>query len=70
MRMTEKELLLGYFCAEMDRIENEMQELRNRIRFRKIGIEDNVEMMLTMQRLDDFKEFTRNVCAILHLRKE
>ncbi|MGN0648527.1 MAG: hypothetical protein ACI4J3_07855 [Oscillospiraceae bacterium] len=68
--MTERDLLSGYFCSGLDRIESEMNELRNRIRFRRIGIEDTVEMMLTMQRLDDFKEFSRNVCAILHLSKD
>lgn len=70
MRMTEKDLLMQYFINQEIRLEDELTELRNRIRFRRIGIEDTVEMMLTMQRLDDFKEFSRNVCAILHLGKD
>lgn len=61
---------MQYFINQEIRLEDELTELRNRIRFRKIGIEDTVEMMLTMQRLDDFKEFSRNVCAILHLGKD
>lgn len=70
MKMTEKDVLLGYFCNELDRIETEMVETRNRIRFRCIGIEDNVEMILIQQRLNDFREFAQNVRAILHLGKE
>lgn len=61
---------MQYFINQEIRLEDELTELRNRIRFRRIGIEDTVEMMLTMQRLDDFKEFSRNVCAILHLGKD
>lgn len=61
---------MQYFINQEIRLEDELTELRNRIRFRKIGIEDNVEMMLTMQRLNDFKEFSRNVCTILHLGKK
>ena len=62
-------MLLAYLDSEDWRIENELTELRNRIRFRKIDIVDVVELLLIMQRKDDFAEFSRNVIYLLHLEK-
>ena len=61
-------MLLAYLDSEDWRIENELTELRNRIRFRKIEIVDVVELLLLMQRKDDFAEFSRNVIYLLHVK--
>lgn len=67
MTEKEKELLLSYFCNTDILLEDDIVELRNRIRFRRIGIEENVEMMLLLQRQQDFAEFSAAVLALLHL---
>ena len=67
MRMTEKELLWAYFINEEMRLENEFIELQNRVRFRHIDINDCVEMQLSLQRLDDFREFALTVIRLLNL---
>lgn len=67
MRETEKELLLSYFVNEDARLESEFIELRNRVRFRKIDISDNVELMLLQQRIADFQEFALVVMRLLKL---
>lgn len=70
MKKNEKELLIQYMIVQDFRIEEEIQELRQRVRFRKITLEDCIELQLAMQRQEDFKEFSQNVCALLHLGKE
>lgn len=70
MKKNEKDLLMQYIIVQDFRIEEEIQEIRQRIRFRKIMLEDCIELQLAMQRQEDFKEFSRNVCALLHLGKE
>lgn len=67
MRESEKELLLAYFVNQDARLDDEFIEMRNRIRFRKIDISDNVEMMLLQQRIADFHEFSLTVIRLLNL---
>lgn len=68
MTEKEKELLLSWIVNEQLRLDQELQQLRNRIRFRHIDISDNVEMMLLQQRLNDFEEFASILMRLLHLR--
>ena len=58
MRHSERDLLMAYLVNEESRIEAELVELRNRIRFRHIDVTDCVELMLTLQRLSDFHDFS------------
>lgn len=67
MRMSERDFLLAYFYNHEVQIEEELREYRERVRFRRIGIEDCIELMLTMQRLADFREFRHDVERLLHL---
>lgn len=67
MTEKEKELLLAWIVNEQLRLDQELNELRNRIRFRRIDISDNVEMMLLQQRLQDFEEFASVLMRLLHL---
>lgn len=67
--MTDREhaLLSAYLLRVEYQIEEELDELQTRIRFRKIRVEDLVELLLCRQRLDDFKEFAAEVTALLGL---
>lgn len=67
MRQKEIELLLSYFVNEEIRLDNQITELRARIRFRNITLEDNIEMILLQQKIDDFREFRQNCMQLLHL---
>ncbi len=67
MRQTEIDLLMAYIVNEESRIESELIELRNRIRFRRIDISDCVELALTLQRLSDFHEFALCIIRLLNL---
>ncbi len=67
MKQKEIELLLSYFVNEEIRLDNQISELRARIRFRNITLEDNIEMILLQQKIDDFREFRQNCMQLLHL---
>lgn len=67
MRHSEIDLLMAYIVNEESRIEGELVELRNRIRFRRIDVADCFELMLTLQRLEDFREFALTVIRLLNL---
>lgn len=67
MKQSEKDLLWAWLTNEEIRIENELTELRNRIRFRRIDITDCIELMLTLQRLEDFRDFAIILIRLLNL---
>lgn len=67
MRTTEKELLFAWVVNEQGRLQNELIELRNRIRFRMIDVTDNLEMILTQQRYEDFRDFALTLFRLLNL---
>ena len=69
MNQREKELILSWIYNEEIRLENEVVELQNRVRFRKISVNDCIELALTLQRLDDFNEFVLIVLRLLDLEK-
>lgn len=67
MTQKEKDLLWSYLVNQELRIESELNELRNRIRFRPIDQVDCTELMLTQQRYQDFTEFALCVIRLLHM---
>lgn len=67
MKQSEKDLLWAWIINEQIRLENDLTEIRNRVRFRRIDVSDNVEMMLTLQRLEDFRDFALVVIRLLNL---
>ena len=67
MTEKEKELIMSYIIHTEYRLDDEIRELQQRIRFRKIGTEDVIELLLTQQRKDDFTEFALTVLRLLNL---
>ena len=67
MTEKEKELLLAWIVNEDFRLDNELQELQQRVRFRKFGIDDTLELLLLKQRREDFTEFALIVMRLLRL---
>ena len=69
MTEKEKELLLSWIVNEQLRLDDELLQLRQRVRFRKIDISDNIEMILLQQRIADFEEFARVLMRLLNFGK-
>lgn len=68
MTEKEKELLLAWVTNEQLRLDQELIDLKNRIRFRRIDITDNIEMIILQQRISDFEEFSKMLFRLLNLR--
>lgn len=57
MTKNEKELLLSWIVNEEIRLSNELHQLRNTLRFRRIDISDCFELAVMQQRYTDFCDF-------------
>lgn len=63
----ERELLKSWLLNEDLRIDNEIIEMKSRLRYRKIDIVDCIELALLINRYQDFKQFASVVERLLNL---
>lgn len=63
-----KELLYEYFFSEEIRMEDELRQLQHNVRFRKIDDIDCHELLVATLRLEAFREFRKNVVALLNMK--
>ncbi len=68
MRQCEIEMLLEYIIFETTRLEQDVYQLRQTIRYRDVDVVDCLELMLALERLAVFKNFSANVIQLLKLR--
>ena len=68
MRQCEVEMLLEYIIFETTRLEQDVYQLRQTIRYRDVDVVDCLELMLALERLAAFKNFSANVIQLLKLR--
>ncbi len=67
MNRNELTLLYSYIYNNRVRMEQEVRELQNNIRFRNISVADCVEMICAIQQLETFKETTEHIRLLLNL---
>lgn len=65
--MRQKEIVAQYFNTQITAMEYEVQQLQNRVRFRRIDVNDNVEMMCALVRLELMKQVCRDVSVFLRI---
>lgn len=67
--MREKEiiLILQYIINNKQNLEQELRERQQAIRYRKITVEDCLDLALCRERLSMFNQVTRDISAILKL---
>lgn len=67
--MREKEiiLLLQYIVNNKQALEQELRELQQNIRYRKISVNDCLELALCRERLSMFNQVTRDILSLLNL---
>lgn len=65
--VTQKEIFFQYLLNERDRLENELEVLRHNIRYRNIDAVDCLELIIAMERLNSFADFTAHAIAIFKL---
>lgn len=67
MTEKERELLKSWLLNEDMRIDNEIMELKSRLRYRNIDIVDCIELALLINRYQDFRQFSSVVERLLNL---
>ena len=67
MNRKEQEILLAYLTNELIRLENDVTDCQNRMRWRRPDEVDCIETVIAIARLNAFKEFQSAVLAILSL---
>jgi len=62
------DLLLEYFYKERNRLENDIEQLQENLRYRRVSSVDCLELIIAKERLSAFLEYSEQVKAILKLR--
>ncbi len=58
---------MSYIYNNRVRMEEELRQLQNNVRFRNISVADCVELICAIQQLDTFKETTEHIRLLLNL---
>lgn len=65
--VTQKEIFYQYLMNERDRLEEDVAQLRQNLRMRKVDAIDCLELALAMERLSAFIDYTDHALAIFKL---
>lgn len=65
--VTQKEIFFQYLLNERDRLENDVLQLRQTLRYRSIDILDCYELALAIERLNTFYDYCNHAIAIFKL---
>lgn len=66
--MTKYELILSYLLNNEMRLEDEVKQLQQNVRFRKIYDMDMVELLIATVRRDMFLEVSKNIRDLLNTK--
>lgn len=66
--MTKYELILSYLLNNEMRLEDEVKQLQQNVRFRKIYDMDMVELLIATVRRDMFIEVSKNIRDLLNMK--
>lgn len=67
--MKKYDILQEYFHNEFIRLENDVKQLQENIKWRRISTIDCLELIIAQERFAAFLEFRANVKAILKLKR-
>lgn len=67
MKRTELNLLDAYVYNNRTRLEDEVRELQTNLRFRRVGVADCIELASALERLDTFKQVTKDIRILLKM---
>lgn len=65
--MKQKEILAAYFNNERDKLEEDVRQLQQRLRYRNADAVDCLELALALERLNAFEDFVKSTRAILRM---
>lgn len=65
--MKQKEILAAYFNNNRDKLEEDVRQLQQRLRYRNADAVDCLELALALERLNAFEDFVKSTRAILRM---
>ena len=65
--MKQKEILAAYFNNNRDKLEEDVRQLQQRLRYRNADAVDCLELALALERLNAFEDFVKSTRAILKM---
>ena len=65
--MKQKEIFMAYINNNRDRLQEEVRQLQQRLRYRNVDAVDCLELSLALERLNAFEDFSKSAMAILKL---
>ncbi len=67
MRKSYKELVSEYFITQLTERENEVNELQQNVRFRKVYVTDSYELQYALVSLEITKQISKDISALMRL---
>ena len=67
-RVSKYDILSDYFFSELNRLEGDVKQLQENIKWRRVSTIDCLELIIAMERLSSFLEFSQNVKSILRIK--
>lgn len=70
MRANEKELISRYFNSQITATEEEVRVLQQRVRFRRIDVNDSYELQNALVRYETMKQICKDISVFLHIEND
>lgn len=67
--MKKYDILRSYIYCERCRLEADITQLQNNIRYRRISSVDCLELIIAQERLNAFNDFSAHVISVLRLNE-
>ncbi|MBD5144990.1 MAG: hypothetical protein HDT21_03625 [Ruminococcus sp.] len=67
MRLNEKELIARYFNSQITATEEEVRILQQRVRFRRIDVNDSYELQNALVRYETMKQVCKDISVFLQI---
>ena len=69
MRTKEKIFISSYFNTQITQLEETVNELQTKCRFRKVDLSDTYELQYALVRLEQMKQVSRDITVFLNFDK-
>ena len=69
MREREKVLISSYFNSQITQLEETVNQLQTKIRFRKVDLSDTYELQYALVRLEQMKQVCKDITVFLNFDK-
>lgn len=66
--MKQKELIAEYFISQLTQQEEQVRDLQQRVRYRRIDVNDSYELQYALVRYETTKQISRDISVFLRIK--